>query len=376
MGLLQNDIKRVLAYSTISQLGYMFLACGVGAYVAAIFHLMTHAFFKALLFLGSGSVIHALSGEQDMRKMGALWDKIPTTAKAMLAGCVAIAGIPPLAGFFSKDEILWKTFSSELGRDTGQILWTLGAITAFMTAFYMFRLFYMTFKGQSRVEEHAAHHIHEAPWTMLYVLVALAALSVVGGWIGVPAALGGSNHFEHFLAPVVAQVGVQAGPPAASAHHDPMEYALMVVSVGIALAGIWLARWMYTQRTEMPETLAQRFPRLYQLVYRKYYVDELYDALFVNRSKDLASSLGAFDRTVIDGFGVDGSAWLTRFSSRVSIWWDTWIVDGLVNLSARIVWLFSFPARLIQTGLVQSYALLIVLGVLLSFGYFVWMWTR
>jgi NADH-quinone oxidoreductase subunit L len=245
-----------------------------------------------------------------------------------------------------------------------------------MTAFYMFRLFYMTFKGQSRVEEHAAHHIHEAPWTMLYVLVALAALSVVGGWIGVPAALGGSNHFEHFLAPVVAQVGVQAGPPAASAHHDPMEYALMVVSVGIALAGIWLARWMYTQRTEMPETLAQRFPRLYQLVYRKYYVDELYDALFVNRSKDLASSLGAFDRTVIDGFGVDGSAWLTRFSSRVSIWWDTWIVDGLVNLSARIVWLFSFPARLIQTGLVQSYALLIVLGVLLSFGYFVWMWTR
>jgi NADH-quinone oxidoreductase subunit L len=150
----------------------------------------------------------------------------------------------------------------------------------------------------------------------------------------------------------------------------------MVVSVGIALAGIWLARWKYTQRTEMPEALAQRFPRLYQLVYRKYYVDELYDALFVNRCKDLASSFGAFDRTVIDGFGVDGSAWLTRFSSRVSIWWDTWIVDGLVNLSARIVWLFSFPARLIQTGQVQSYALLIVLGVLLSFGYFVWMWTR
>jgi NADH-quinone oxidoreductase subunit L len=377
MGLLQNDIKRVLAYSTISQLGYMFLACGVGAYVAAIFHLMTHAFFKALLFLGSGSVIHALSGEQDMRKMGALWDKIPTTAKTMLVGCVAIAGIPPLAGFFSKDEILWKSFSSELGRDTGQILWTLGAITAFMTAFYMFRLFYLTFKGASRVDERVAHHIHEAPWTMLYVLVALAALSVVGGWIGLPAALGGSNHFEHFLEPVVAKLGVEpVQAAAAEVHHDAMDYALMVVSVGIALAGIWLARWMYTQRTEMPEALAQRFPRLYQLVYRKYYVDELYDALFVNRCKDLASSFGAFDRTVIDGFGVDGSAWLTRFSSRVSIWWDTWIVDGLVNLSARIVWLFSFPARLIQTGQVQSYALLIVLGVLLSFGYFVWMWTR
>jgi NADH-quinone oxidoreductase subunit L len=370
MGLLQNDIKRVLAYSTISQLGYMFLACGVGAFVAGIFHLMTHAFFKALLFLGSGSVIHALSGEQDMRKMGALWDKIPTTAKTMLVGCLAIAGIPPLAGFFSKDEILWKTFSSHAGVNSYRLLWILAAVTAGMTAFYMFRLFCMTFKGTSRVDEHAAHHIHEAPWTMLTALVVLAGLSVVGGWVGIPASLGGSNHFEHFLEPVIAPVSGEAHGAGAEAHHNPLEYALMVLSVAIAGEGIWLAWTMYVRREGMAERWAAAWPRLHRLVYRKYYVDELYDALFVNRTKDLASTLGAFDRTVIDGMGVDGSAWFTRFTSRVSIWWDTWIVDGLVNLTARVVWVLSWPARLIQSGLVQGYALVIVVGVLMIFGYF------
>jgi NADH-quinone oxidoreductase subunit L len=365
MGLVQNDIKRVLAYSTISQLGYMFLACGVGAYVAGIFHLMTHAFFKALLFLASGSVIHALSGEQDMRKMGALWEKIPTTAKTMFAGTLAIAGIPPLAGFVSKDEILGRTFAHS------PILWVVGWLTAGMTAFYMFRLVNMTFFGRSRVEHEVEHHVHEAPRSMTGVLVILAVLSVVGGWIGWPAALGGSNRFEHFLEPVIAKHGGEMAEAAAVAgHHEPMEYVLMLASVGVAALGIWLAYVIYLKREGAADRMAANWPRMYKLLYRKYYMDEIYDALFVNRTKDLATSFGAFDNTVIDGMGVDGSAWLTRFASRVSIWWDTWIVDGLVNVGARIVWLFSFPVRLVQNGLVQSYALLIVVGVLLFFGYY------
>jgi NADH-quinone oxidoreductase subunit L len=372
MGLLQNDIKRVLAYSTISQLGYMFLACGLGAYIAGIFHLMTHAFFKALLFLGSGSVIHALSGEQDMRKMGALWTKIPVTAKTMLVGCLAIAGIPPLAGFFSKDEILWKAWSSELGVDTNRLLWIIGAITAGMTAFYMFRLFFMTFKGKSRVDHEVEHHIHESPWTMTGVLTALAVLSVIGGWVGIPAALGGSNHFEHFLSPVITKSAAEAAHAAgtAAAHHDPMEYGLMIVSVAIALGAMWLARLMFVQREGMAERWAASWPRLHNLIYRKYYMDEIYDALFVNRTMDLGSTLGAFDRTVIDGGGVDGTAWLTRLTSRISMIWDEWVVDGLVNLTGRIVWLFSFPVRLAQNGLVQTYALFFTMGILLFLGYY------
>jgi len=370
MGLVQNDIKRVLAYSTISQLGYMFLACGVGAYIAGIFHLMTHAFFKALLFLGSGSVIHAMSGEQDMRKMGALWTKIPTTAKTMFVGALAIAGIPPLAGFFSKDEILWKTFSRE-GELFFKLLWVTGAITAAMTAFYMFRLVNMTFFGKSRVDHEVEHHIHESPRTMTYVLVALAALSVIGGWVGIPAALGGGNQFEHFLAPVIAGQGGEAHAAAgvAEAHHDPMEYLLMVVSVALALGGIWLARFLYVQRAELPERMAASWKGLYQLLYRKYYMDEIYDAVFVNRTKDLGTTLSAFDATVIDGIGVDGAAWFTRFTSKISIWWDTWIVDGLVNLTAIVVRMMSYPTRLVQTGVVGNYALLIVLGLLFLLGY-------
>ncbi len=363
MGLVQNDIKRILAYSTISQLGYMFLACGVGAFAAGIFHLTTHAFFKALLFLGSGSVIHALSGEQDIRKMGALWDKIPTTAKTFLIATLAIAGIPPLAGFFSKDEILGKTF------EHSPALWGIGILTAGMTAFYMFRLVNMTFFGASRVPHDVEHHIHESPRTMTVPLMILAALSVVGGWIGWPASLGGSNRFEHFLDPVIARHGAEH-VEAAAAHGGAIEYALMLASVLIALAGIWLARLFYIQRTDLPGKLAARFSGLYQLVYRKYYMDDVYDALFVNRTKDLGTTLALFDAKVIDGLGVDGTGWLTRFTSRLSIWWDTWIVDGLVNLAARMVWLFSYPVRMMQTGLVSSYALLIVLGVLVVLGYY------
>jgi NADH-quinone oxidoreductase subunit L len=364
MGLAQNDIKRVLAYSTISQLGYMFLAMGVGAFAAGIFHLMTHAFFKALLFLGSGSVIHALSGEQDMRKMGALWAKIPATARTFVIGAIAIAGIPPLAGFFSKDEILAKTF------EHSPALWFVGIITAGLTAFYMFRLVNMTFFGQSRVPHDVEHHIHESPRSMTIPLMILAALSIVGGWIGWPVALGGSNRFEHFLEPVTkARVGEHV--EAAAAHGASTEYLLMIASVAVALLGMWVARRFYLQNPAIPERLVANWPRLHRLIYRKYYVDEIYDAMFVNRAKDLGTTLGAFDSAIVDGLGVDGTGWLTRATSRISIWWDTWIVDGLVNFIGWLAQILSLPAKLVQTGIVSNYALLIVLGMVFLLGYYV-----
>jgi NADH-quinone oxidoreductase subunit L len=367
MGLVQNDIKRVLAYSTVSQLGYMFLACGVGAFTAGVFHLMTHAFFKALLFLGSGSVIHALSGEQDMRKMGALWDKIPKTARTFLIGSIAIAGIPPLAGFFSKDAILGHAFESN------KFLWLLGFITAGMTAFYMFRLVNMTFFGNSRVDHEAEHHLHESPSSMTVPLIILALLSIVGGWIGWPESLGGSDRFSKFLEPVMAK-HAEAGAEAASQASSgaSMEYVLMLLSVLVACFGIWLAYRWYIQRPEVPGKIEARFPFLYKLLYNKYYVDQLYDAMFVNRVKDLALTLGAFDLTFINGLGVDGAGWVTRITSRISAIWDSWIVDGLVNLAARIVWLFSWPVRMLQTGRVARYALFMLLGVLIFLGYYLW----
>ncbi len=363
MGLVQNDIKRVLAYSTVSQLGYMFLACGVGAFTAGVFHLMAHAFFKALLFLGSGSVIHSLSGEQDMRKMGALWQKIPTTARTFLVGSIAIAGIPPLAGFFSKDSILGHAF------EYNKFLWLLGFITAGMTAFYMFRLVYMTFFGSSRVDHEVEHHIHESPGSMTVPLMILAGLSIVGGWIGWPESLGGSDHFAKFLEPVMAH-HAEAATEAASSSGGAMEYVLMVLSVLIAVAGIGLARYLYLQRTEIPGKIAAANPFLYKLLYNKYYVDQLYDSLFVNRVKDLALTLGSFDVGVINGIGVDGAGWLTRVTSRISMVWDSWIVDGLVNLAARIVWILSFPVRMLQTGRVARYALFMLLGVLIFLAYY------
>src|SRR6202030_2760957 len=250
MGLVQNDIKRVLAYSTVSQLGYMFLACGVGAFTAGVFHLMTHAFFKALLFLGSGSVIHSLSGEQDMRKMGALWTKIPTTARTFLVASIAIAGIPPLAGFVSKDAILGHAF------EHSRVLWLLGFITAGMTAFYMFRLVNMTFFGTSRVDHEVEHHIHESPSTMTVPLMILAGLSIVGGWVGWPESLGGSDRFAGFLAPVMSKHGAEATEAANEASGRSTEYLLMLLSVAIAAGGIWLAYRWYIQRPEVPEKIA------------------------------------------------------------------------------------------------------------------------
>jgi NADH-quinone oxidoreductase subunit L len=366
IGLVQNDIKKVLAYSTISQLGYMFLACGVGAFTAGIFHLMTHAFFKALLFLGSGSVIHALSGEQDMRKMGALWAKIPTTAKTFLIASITIAGIPPLAGFFSKDSILGHAF------EYSPILWLIGFVTAGMTAFYMFRLVNMTFFGNSRVDHEVEHHIHESPSSMTVPLVILAGLSIVGGWVGVPASLGGSDRFTQFLAPVMAQHS-EAAEVAGAAHEasgSSTEYLLMLLSVGVACFGIWLAYRWYIQRPEVPEKIAAASPFLYKLLYNKYYVDQIYDAMFVNRTKDLALTLGSFDLGIINGLGVDGAGWLTRVTSRISMVWDSWIVDGLVNLAARVVWVLSYPVRMLQTGRVSRYALFMLFGVLIFLGYY------
>ena len=367
IALVQNDIKRVLAYSTVSQLGYMFLALGVGAYWVAIFHLFTHAFFKALLFLCSGSVIHAMGGEQDMRHMGGLRHKIPITYWTMLIGTLAIAGVPGLAGFFSKDEILWQTYSSPLGSTA---LWAVGLATAGLTAFYMWRLIAMTFYGKSRVSAEAAAHIHESPASMTVPLSVLAAGSVLVGWLSVPKAFNLSElfyTFERWLNPLLA--------PAAEAvrevaHDSGTEFILMLVSVAVAGIGISVAYYFYQVKPDIPESLARTFQPLYNTLYHKWYVDEIYDFLFVNGlGKGGGEVLGAFDRNVVDG-AVNGAGWLTRFSSTVSMWWDTWIVDGAVRLGSFTVKLLSYPVCILQTGRVQAYALFVVVGVLVFFGYY------
>ncbi len=368
IALVQNDIKRVLAYSTVSQLGYMFMACGVGAYWVAIFHLYTHAFFKALLFLGSGSVIHAMSGEQDMRRMGGLKDKIPVTFRTMFIGSLAIAGIPGLAGFFSKDEILWQTYSSPQGSTA---LYVVGLLTAALTAFYMWRMMFMTFYGRPRMDEHTAAHIHESPRTMTVPLVLLAAGSALAGWIGVPRLWSflpeAFRAFELWLEPVVPSIAAAAE----AAHHEAgLEWTLMLLSVAVALAGIWVARRFYLERPELPEALARSAPGLYNALSNKWYVDDAYNRLFVEGlAKGGGSALARFDSRVVDG-GVNGAGWMTRLASTLSIWWDTWIIDGAVRLLSWTVKLASFPVRIIQTGLVQAYALVFVLGVLAMFIYY------
>jgi len=302
-----------------------------------------------------------------MRKMGGLWEKIPTTAKTFFVASIAIAGIPPLAGFVSKDSILGHAF------EYSPILWLVGFITAGMTAFYMFRLVNMTFFGKSRVDHEAEHHLHESPSSMTVPLMILAGLSIVGGWIGWPESLGGSDRFAKFLDPVMfktAEASAEAATQASSG--AATEYILMLLSVLIACGGIWLAYRWYIQQPEVPDKIEARFPFLYKLLYNKYYVDQIYDAMFVNRMKDLALTLGAFDVNFINGLGVDGTGWLTRISSRISAIWDSWIVDGLVNLAARIVWLFSWPVRMLQTGRVGRYAGLMLFGVLIFLGYYLW----
>ena len=331
IGLMQNDIKRVLAYSTISQLGYMFLACGVGAFAAGIFHLVTHAFFKALLFLGAGSVMHGMAGELDMRKMGALKSKMPWTYRTFLIGTLALAGIFPFAGFFSKDEILWEALQQN------SVLWAGGAIGAFMTAFYMFRAVFMTFHGESRVDGHV--HVHESPSIMVIPLCVLAVLSLVGGWIGLPLIEGG-NKIKEFLSPVLATAGHAAAAEHGS-HQAGLEITMMMVSMGIAIAGILLAWIMYLKNPALPEKLASRFSGLYQLIYNKYFVDEAYDAVIVEPIKN-------------------GSVFLWRM-------FDNRVIDGAVNGAADLVQWASRNVRKLETGLVQEYALGIVGGVVVIF---------
>lgn len=366
IGLVQNDIKRVLAYSTISQLGYMFLACGVAAFGAAVFHLMTHAFFKALLFLGAGSVIHAVSNEQDMRKMGGLKRKIPITFATMMVGTIAIAGFPPFAGFFSKDEILWKAISSPYGHF---LLWLVGIIAAGLTAFYMFRMMFLTFYGNSRMSKEVEAHVHESPPTMTAPLVILAVGAVAAGWFGIPHIIGQylfhfGQHFEQFLSPVF------DNPIALQSSHgsEGLEWGLMILSIAIALGGLLFARHLYITNTTLPEKISIRFKHTYTTLLNKYWVDEIYDFLFVNRTKGIGTKLGTFDQKIVDGM-VNGLAWLTRGLASLSGFFDHWFVDFAVRRSDLIYYL-SFPLRRVQTGVIQNYMALTIAGILVIIGYF------
>ncbi len=389
IGLVQNDIKRVLAYSTVSQLGYMFLALGVGAFAAGVFHVFTHAFFKALLFLGAGSVIHAMSGEQDMRNMGDLGRRIPTTFKTMFVAMLAIAGIPGLAGFFSKDEILWQAWSSEGG--AYRILWFIGVATALMTAFYMGRLIFLTFYGKPRMSHEVEHHIHESPKSMTIPLVILAIGSVFAGWLGVPHSLGGSNRFGKFLEPVFAKEApvLEAEKPAQLAagekeeeHTSAAEYGLMGLSVLLGIAGIMWAYSTYARADKgYVEPIEAKSPPLYKAIYNKWFVDEGYDYIFTGRRKigdvrlgvmGLGDASSVFDAKVIDGT-VNGAGWTTRAVATLSTWWDKWIIDGVgVNGPAILARMISYPARLFEWGLVQWYALVMVAGLIGLGFYYVW----
>jgi NADH-quinone oxidoreductase subunit L len=373
IGLAQNDIKRVLAYSTVSQLGYMFMACGVGAFGAGIFHVGTHAFFKALLFLGSGSVIHAMSGEQDMRHMGGLRQRLPWTHLTMLVGCIAIAGIPVFSGFFSKDEILWSAF--KVG-GYGRWVWGVGVVAAAMTAFYMFRLYWMTFGGSFRGTEEQEHHLHESPKVMVIPLQVLAVGAAFTGFLGVPAVLFGNNWIEHFLHPAFehahhALTEVFAAPVPGHG----VELGLMLLSVAVAGVGIWVATRFYRSAPVIPERLAAAWPGVHRALLNKYWVDELYNALVV-RGLVLGggNALFASDRFVVDGgdgevrpgLGVNGVTWGTRdVVAKASNLWDRWVVDGAVNLTAFVLDNLSYAVRSVQNGLVQHYALSMLVGIFL-----------
>jgi len=384
MGMAQTDIKRVLAYSTISQLGFMFMACGVAAYSAGIFHLMTHAFFKALLFLGAGSVIHAIGGEQDMRRMGGLRKKIPWTFAVMTIATIAIAGIPPLAGFFSKDEILAQTFFSEHG---SRVLWAVGVITAAITSFYMFRLWYMTFYGEYKPErdlgdahaapaaapgvtadhghDHNGDHghggVHESPWVMLGPLVVLAIGSIVAGWVGMPAFLGGHNRFEHFLGPVMtshipaaAENAEGAGPETLREKHgleaekSREEWFLAGTSVFAALLGWFFAGLLYKQRPELPDRITAKIHGLYLMVLHKYYVDEGYGLLFVKPLLALS--------TVVFWKGIDQE-----------------VIDGMVNGAGTASKKIGNELRRMQSGNIRSYAAWVAVGGAVVIAYMVWL---
>jgi NADH-quinone oxidoreductase subunit L len=334
IGLVQTDIKKVLAYSTVSQLGYMFLACGVGAFSAGIFHLMTHAFFKALLFLAAGSVIHAMGGEQDMLKMGGLSKKIKWTYITMLAATLAIAGFPPLAGFFSKDSILLSAFQSENG---ARILYAIGLLTALLTSFYMFRLIFLTFFGKPRYDEHHVH-VHESPKSMLVPLMILAVLSIVGGWLAAPGFWGGPDYFAKFLEPVFAQ-GSAAESGAAEAAAHALETPLAIVAVITALIGLGIAYWLYIRQPGKPAELAKSMKGVYTTLLNKYYVDELYAAVVVKPLLWLSTKV----------------LWQTV---------DVQMIDGAVNGIARGTTEVGDNVRHAQSGNTRSYAVWVIIGAL------------
>jgi NADH-quinone oxidoreductase subunit L len=363
IGLAQNDIKKVLAYSTVSQLGYMFLACGVGAFVGAMFHVMTHAFFKACLFLGSGSVIHALAGEQDIRRMGGLGPRIKTTYRTFLIATLAIAGVPPLAGFFSKDAILTAAFEAHLGIPLWleRLLWAAGIFTAGLTAFYMFRLVALTFWGTYRGTEEQEREIHESPRSMTVPLIVLASLSVVGGWVGIPIVRGGDRVGE-FLSPILLPL---AGERAEAFHTPvPVELLLMGASVAIAVTGILLAVYWYSRGNgETPARLAQAFPGIYRAVSNKYFVDEFYNAAFVEGvAKGGGRLLWDVDATVVDLIP-NGAGAVTKASSWISSLFDQYVVDGLVNGLADTLQAGYRVLKTAQTGRVQNYALVMGAGL-------------
>ena len=365
IGVVQNDIKKVLAYSTVSQLGYMFLACGVGAFVAGMFHVLTHAFFKACLFLGSGSVIHALGGEQDIRKMGGLASKIRTTYLTFLVATVAIAGIPPLAGFFSKDTILAAAYEAQFPSVPwlGHALWAAALFTAGLTAFYMFRLVALTFWGAFRGTKEQEAHIHESPRSMTVPLVVLASLSAIGGLAGIPSAIWkGGDKVGDFLSPILLPL---AGAHAVS--HEvaaSTEFLLMGLSVAVAAGGILLAfTWYEKGRGETPARIAARFPGVYRVVSNKYFVDEFYDSVFVEGlARGGGRLLWDFDATVVDG-AVNGARHLTIALSWISSLFDQYVVDGLVNGVANTLQAGFRMFRGAQTGRVQNYALVMGGGV-------------
>ena len=356
IGLVQNDIKRVLAYSTVSQLGYMFLAMGVGAYGAGVFHLYTHAFFKALLFLGSGSVIHALAGEQDMRRMGGLKDELPITYWTFLIGAIAIAGVPGLSGFFSKDEILFRAFASG-----HRVLWIVGLLTSLLTAVYMFRVVFLTFHGTraqpphditphaadtpdtaaNHASSHGAGHLHDAPPAMAFALIVLAFGSVVAGYAGLPSLLGGGDWLAKYLEPSFGAVPVEE-----IAEHG-LEGGLMILSSGIAFAGIGIAVYFFLRHKQAAAETAHRFAGLHRLLLNKYYVDEVYDAAIVQP---------------------------IRIVSEDALWKviDTRVIDGAVNGVGETVTGLADLLRRLQTGSIRTYAASLLFGVVLILGYYLW----
>jgi len=341
IGIVQNDIKKVLAYSTISQLGYMFLAMGVGAFSAGIFHVMTHAFFKALLFLGAGSVIHSMHHEQDIQHYGGLRKHMPKTAGTFLIAALAISGIPPLSGFFSKDEILWYSFANG-----GFLFWLIGALTAFITAFYMFRLYFLTFEGKERfghekpasTRSNRGEHPHESPNVMVIPLIILAVLSAIGGFIGIPEIFSGEhgNIFHGWLEPVFKNAERKLAIYGLHTHFQ--EILLMTISVAGAAGSIFFARYIYLRKPSIASDTAKKFKSIYNLLWNKYFVDELYDATIVNPIVKTSDS----------------------FLWRIA---DNKIIDGLVNGIASLIESASVVIRKMQTGVAQFYAVIMMVGI-------------